>query len=117
MDMIGHETIADNRRIPFIRVTLQEVKIHIAVFRAEENVCPIIASLDNVMRESWSDRPGYSWHKKVYIKKLFPSRIKGCVPIYEAVGIALLEYVKAVTMRNRKAPAADVLYGAEDAVF
>ena len=38
MDMIGHETIANNRCIPFIRVTLQEVKIDIAVFRAEENI-------------------------------------------------------------------------------
>jgi hypothetical protein len=68
MDMIGHETIAYNGRIPFIRVHLQEVKIHIVVFRAEEYICPIIASLDNMMGKSRCNCPGYSWHGKILHK-------------------------------------------------
>jgi hypothetical protein len=64
MDMIGHEAVADYRRILFISVNLQEIKIHIAVFRAEKYIRSIIASLDDMMRESRRNRPGYSWHGK-----------------------------------------------------
>jgi len=76
MYMISHEAIADNRSIPFVRVSLQEVKINSAVFRAEEYISSIIASLDNVMRESRSNCPGHSRHEKVYIKNPLSSRIR-----------------------------------------
>ncbi len=60
MNMIGHEAVADHRRVPFIRINFQKVKIYISVFSAKKYGGTIIASLDYMMRESRINHPGNS---------------------------------------------------------
>jgi hypothetical protein len=62
--MIGHEAIADNRGTPFFRVVFYQIKVYFPVFGAYEYIRPVIASLDYMMRKSWCNSPGYSWHKR-----------------------------------------------------
>ena len=62
--MIGHEAIAEDRSAPFLSIALQQVKVHSRVFGAEEHLSPIIAPLDNVMREPRRNSPCYPWHEK-----------------------------------------------------
>ena len=60
--MIAHKTIGQQRRMPFIRVLLQERKVPSSILPVEEHLISIIPPLDDMMGESWCNGSGDSRH-------------------------------------------------------
>jgi len=79
--MIVHETIGQHRRIPFLRIVLEERKVPPSILPVEEHLLPVIPPLDDMMGESWRNGSGNPRHgrrlalHRVIVKKM------GCVPI------------------------------------
>jgi len=86
MHMIGHQAVAEDGSIPFLRISLEQEKIDRPVITIEEDITPIIASLDNVMKKSRCNSPSYSRHKKSLHHKTFYVKEMGCVPILFSCG-------------------------------
>ena len=78
--MIVHETIGQHRRIPFLRIVLEERKVPPSILPVEEHLLPVIPPLDDMMGESRRNGSGNPRHgrrlalHRVIVKKM------GCVP-------------------------------------
>jgi hypothetical protein len=80
MHMIGHQAIAEDGGVPFLSIAFQQVEVHFPVFGTEEYLSPIVAPLDNVMRESRCNSPSYSWHRQSLYDKTLSVKKNGMCP-------------------------------------
>ena len=62
--MIVHETIGQHRRIPFLRIVLEERKVPPSILPVKEHLLPVIPPLDDMMGESWRNGSGNPRHGK-----------------------------------------------------
>lgn len=88
MHMISHETVTDYGDVPFLRISFQQEKVHCPVFVIKEYLFPIIAPLNNVMREPRCNRPRYSWHKSSLHEKIPDVKKSGMCPYFAILNTA-----------------------------
>ena len=62
MNVIGHEAPGQEAQTMAGRVLLEEFQVAQAITVGKENVFPVIASLSNVVRDTWRNKPWAARH-------------------------------------------------------
>ncbi len=62
MDVVGHQAIAEYVEAEALAMLAEEFEIHTAVSINEENILPVVAALNNVVRLTRNDDSGNARH-------------------------------------------------------
>ncbi len=67
MDMVPHQTIAENLQTVFARQVIQNGQVPCVVVINEENILPVVSALDDMMRASGNDNSRYPRHVPIIL--------------------------------------------------
>jgi hypothetical protein len=74
VDMVRHEAVSVNDESEALGLLLQKGKIDVPVVVNEKNVLPVVATLGDVVGESWNNDSRYSRHENILQKTYDLSR-------------------------------------------
>ncbi len=63
VNMIGHQAKPENSKPILLRLPFQRFKIDVAIIIDKENILTVIASLDNMVRNTFQYYSCKPWHK------------------------------------------------------